>query len=700
MKIRGPIFFSFLVAGFLIAAYLPKTDVANPQKEALLMQTVMSGFSQLHYSPKEIDDSFSEALYDLYVDRIDYGRRFLTQEDLHKLSPYKQVLDDQAKNGKFEFFNLSVDLLEAALDKTQVYYREILATPFNYDEEEYLELDAEKRQFTKSDAELKEFWRKYLKYETLQRVVNAIEEQEDNGEEEVKKSFDEMEQEAREEVLEFFDDWYSRMNKLKREDRLSVYLNTFASSFDPHSEYYKPIDKENFNIRFSGRLEGIGARLQTDGDYTKVSQIIVGGPAWKGKELEENDIIMKVRQEDEAEAVDITGMVINDVVQLIRGTKGTKVTLTIKKVDGATEDITIERDIVIIEEQFAKSLIIDGEDDKKIGLINLPSFYADFQNSNGRFCSTDVAKEIEKLKAENVDGIILDLRNNGGGSLRDVVKMTGLFIEKGPIVQVKSRGRNPEVLKDSDPRVQYDGPLTVMVNSYSASASEILAAALQDYGRAVVVGSTSTFGKGTVQRFIDLDRTLRGYDDIKPLGEIKLTTQKFYRVDGGSTQLKGVEPDIVLPDNFFYIKTGEKDRENAMAWTEIDPVNYSQKVTDLSSINKIKKSSAKRVKEDATFQRVLENAKRLETQRNQTSYPLNMEAYQTFLKERKDNAEQFDDLFDNEVNTAVSNLDVDIPALDADESKKARNDNWVKSVKKDIYIHETLNIMYDMLSME
>ena len=700
MKIRGPIFFSFLVAGFLLAAYLPKTDVANPQKEALLMQTVMSGFSQLHYSPKEIDDSFSEALYMLYVDRIDYGRRFLTQEDLYKLNPYKQVLDDQAKNGKFEFFNLSVDLLEAALDKTQAYYREILATPFNYDEEEYLELDAEKRKFTENDEELKEFWRKYLKYETLQRVVDAIEEQEDNGEEEVKKSFDEMEQEAREEVLEFFDDWYSRMDKLKREDRLSVYLNTFASSFDPHSEYYKPIDKENFNIRFSGRLEGIGARLQTDGDYTKVSQIIVGGPAWKGKELEDNDIIMKVRQEEETEAVDITGMVINDVVQLIRGTKGTKVTLTIKKVDGSIEDITIERDIVIIEEQFAKSLIIDGKDDKKIGLINLPSFYADFQNSNGRFCSTDVAKEIEKLKAENVDGIILDLRNNGGGSLRDVVKMTGLFIEKGPIVQVKSRGRNPEVLKDSDPRVQYDGPLTVMVNSYSASASEILAAALQDYGRAVIVGSTSTFGKGTVQRFIDLDRTLRGYDDIKPLGEIKLTTQKFYRVDGGSTQLKGVEPDIVLPDNFFYIKTGEKDRENAMAWTEIDPVDYSQKVTDLSSINKIKKSSAKRVKEDATFQRVLENAKRLETQRNQTSYPLNMEAYQAFLKERKDNAEQFDDLFDAEVNTAVSNLDVDVPTLDADESKKARNDNWVKSVKKDIYIYETLNIMYDMLSME
>jgi carboxyl-terminal processing protease len=699
MKIRGPIFFSVLVVGILLAAMYPPTD--NAQKEAILMQTVLSGFDQLHYRPKNINDDFSKEVYKLYLDQIDYGRRFLTQKDLNKLDDYETKIDDEANASEFEFFNLSVGLLEAGIEKTQAYYREILSTPFNYDREEYIELDGSKREFVKNDNELKDFWRKYLKYETLERIVDQMEEQEENGEEEAKKSFDELEQEAREEVLEFMNNWFDRMDKLKREDRLSAYLNTFTKAFDPHSEYYQPIDKENFNIRFSGRLEGIGARLQTEGDYTKVATIIVGGPAWKQKELEENDVIMKVRQEEESEAVDITGMVINDVVQLIRGKKGTNVTLTVKKVDGTVHDITIERDIVIIEEQFAKSLILDGkQENEKIGLINLPSFYADFQNSNGRFCSTDVAAEIEKLKDENVDGIILDLRNNGGGSLRDVVKMTGLFIEKGPIVQVKSRGRSPEVLKDVNPKVQYDGPLIVMVNSYSASASEILAAALQDYGRAVIVGSTSTFGKGTVQRFIDLDRTIRGFDEIKPLGEIKLTTQKFYRVNGGSTQLKGVVPDIILPDNFHYIKTGERDRDNAMEWTEIDPVDYKQNVVDLSGINQLKSLSEERVAGNETFQRVLENAKRLETQRDQTSYPLNLTAYRDFLKQRRDEADRFKDLFDEEVNANVVNLGVDMPSLKADESKEARNDNWLKSVKKDIYLSETLNIMHDMISMD
>ena len=695
MKFRGPIFFSVLIIGLLVAAYYPKVD--NAEKEAILMQTVVSGFSQLHYQPKEIDDNFSKEVFKLYLDQMDFGRRFLTSKDIAMFQQYELDIDNQVQERNFEFFDLSVDVLNTAIDKTQTYYREILATPFDYAVDESVELDGKKRGFAEDDASLKEFWRKYLKYEALDRIVDAMEKEEEKGEDEMKKSFDEIEQEAREDVLEFFDDWYGRMDKLKREDRLSAFLNTFTSAFDPHSEYYQPIDKENFNIRFSGRLEGIGARLSTEGDYTKVVKIIVGGPAWKQEQLEEDDIIMKVRQEDEAEFKDITGMVINDVVQLIRGDKGTKVTLTVKKVDGSVQDITIERDIVIIEEQFAKSLILKGEEGEKIGLINLPSFYADFQNSNGRFCSKDVGIEIEKLKAENVDGIILDLRNNGGGSLRDVVKMTGLFIEKGPIVQVKSRGRAPEVLKDVDSRVQYDGPLVVMVNSYSASASEILAAALQDYGRAVIVGSTSTFGKGTVQRFIDLDRTIRGHDEIKPLGEIKLTTQKFYRVDGGSTQLKGVIPDIILPDNFHYIKTGERDRDNAMEWTEIAPVSYSQNITDLSGLDAIKANSEARVKENETFQRVLGNAKRLEVQREQTDYPIAMDAYQDFLDQRQAAADQFKDLFEDEVIPNVSNLETDIPGIDADESKKARNDNWIKSVKKDTYIEETLHIMHDMI---
>lgn len=698
MKFRGPFFFSILLAAFLVAAYYPKID--NAEKEAVLMHTILNGLNQLHYSPKSLDDDFSERLYDLYLERIDGGRRFFTQEDIQKLEGYKDQLDDEALVGSYAFFDLSVDLLTASLDKTQAYYRDILQNPFDFDKNEMVELDGDKKNFAKNDTELKEYWRKYLKYETLTRLNDKLEKQEDVGEEAEKKTYEELEAEAREDVLEVFDGWFDRMNKLKRENRLSFYLNSMTNVFDPHTGYYEPIEKQNFNIRMSGRLEGIGARLQSDGDYTKVVNIVVGGPAWKGKELEENDLIMKVTQEGE-ETVDITGMQINDVVQLVRGDKGTTVNLTIKKVDGTVKDISIVRDVVVLEEGFAKSLILDGkEDGEKVGYIYLPRFYADFEDRNGRFCSTDVEKELEKLKAENVDGIILDLRNNGGGSLRDVVKMSGYFIEEGPIVQVKSRESRPEVLPDVDSRVQYDGPLIVMVNSFSASASEILAAALQDYGRAVIVGSQSTFGKGTVQRFFDLDRAIRGFSELKPLGEIKLTTQKFYRINGGSTQLKGVTPDIVLPDNYHFIKVGEKEHEYPMEWTKIDPVDYSQSVVKMDNLDQLRKMSEQRVGDNPTFQKIYENAQRLKEQRDMTAYPIGLEAFQNFEKEQEERADQYKDMFDEIVIEGVKNLEVDLPSIHADESKEARNEDWIKSVSKDLYIKETINIMHDMLSLK
>jgi carboxyl-terminal processing protease len=698
MKFRGPFFFSILLAAFLVAAYYPKID--NAEKEAVLMHTILNGLNQLHFSPKSLDDDFSERLYDLYLERIDGGRRFFTQEDIQKLEGYKDQLDDEALVGSYTFFDLSVDLLTESLKKTQTYYREILESPFDFDKNEMVELDGDKKNFAKNDTELREYWRKYLKYETLTRLNDKLEKQKDIGEEGEKKSYDELEAEAREDVLEVFDGWFDRMNKLKRENRLSFYLNSMTNVFDPHTGYYEPIEKQNFNIRMSGRLEGIGARLQTDGDYTKVVNIVVGGPAWKGKELEENDLIMKVAQEDE-EPVDITGMQINDVVQLVRGDKGTTVNLTIKKVDGTVKDISIVRDVVVLEEGFAKSLILDGkEEGEKVGYIYLPRFYADFEDRNGRFCSTDVEKELEKLKAENVDGIILDLRNNGGGSLRDVVKMSGYFIEEGPIVQVKSRESRPEVLPDVDSRVQYDGPLIVMVNSFSASASEILAAALQDYGRAVIVGSQSTFGKGTVQRFFDLDRAIRGFSELKPLGEIKLTTQKFYRINGGSTQLKGVTPDIVLPDNYHFIKVGEKEHEYPMEWTKIDPVDYSQSVVQLDNLDKLRKNSEQRIGDNPTFQKIYENAQRLKEQRDMTAYPIGLEAFQNFEKEQEERANQYKDMFDEIVIEGVKNLEVDLPSIHADESKEARNEDWIKSVSKDLYIKETINIMHDMLSLK
>jgi carboxyl-terminal processing protease len=502
---------------------------------------VLNYVEQLHFRPKSLDDKLSEQLFNYYIESIDGGKRFLTKEDLALLENHRLNLDNQATEGTFTFFDLSIDLLDKSLRKTQGFYRELLSKPFNLNGDATFETDSEKRPFPANDAELKEVWRKLLVYEIISRVNEKLDIQ-GKGSAEIKaKSTDELEKEAREAVLKLYDEWYERLFKTKRSDRLSIYINSLTHLYDPHSDFFEPIEKQNFDIRFTGKLEGIGATLQTVGDYTKVATVVVGGPAWKTKEIFENDIILKVAQEG-ADFKDISGMVINDVVQQIRGKKGTKVRLLVKKVDGAIKEVEITRDIIELEEGFAKSLLLKNDQlpSEKYGYIYLPRFYADFEDPKGRFCAPDVEKEIEKLKAENVKGIILDLRNNGGGSLSDVVKMTGFFIPSGPVVQVKSKESKADVLRDPDSRTQYDGALIVMVNNMSASASEIIAAALQDYGRAIIVGTKSTYGKGTVQRFFDLDMGLRGYEEFKPLGEVKITTQKFYRINGGSTQLKGV----------------------------------------------------------------------------------------------------------------------------------------------------------------
>ncbi len=695
MKNRGLLLALTAAAAIFLAFYKP---VNNAQKEAALMQSILTELNHYHYMPVPLDDNFSEKVYGLYLDRLDGARRWLTQADVNQLEAWKLKLDDEANQGTFEFFDLSVRLLEEGYKKTQGWYREILSKPFDFNTEEAFELDGKKRSFASDDAELRSYWNQFMKWETMTRLAERLDRQE-KGEEEFKgKSFEEMEADTRKDVLKVYDDWYARLEKRKRNDYLSQYVNAFTNIFDPHTEYYQPIDKQNFDIGMSGRLEGIGARLQTDGESTKVNEIIVGGPAWKDGKLEANDRIMKVAQGDDPEWTDITGMLINDVVQLIRGKPGTKVRLSVRKADGTVREISIVRDVVIIEEGFAKSLLIETSQQELVGYLRLPKFYADFQNKDGRRCAEDVAIELEKLKQSGVKGIILDLRSNGGGSLRDVVKMSGFFVEKGPIVQVKSRGRKPEVLNDDDPGVHYSGPLIVMVNQFSASASEILAAALQDYGRAVIVGTgNSTFGKGTVQRFFDLDEVVRGNPEVKPLGEVKLTVQKFFRVNGGSTQLKGVTPDVVLPDNWYYIETGEKDEDFPMEWTQIDPVPFKQNVYQVSNLDKLMEASKRRVTQNEVLMQTKERASRIKQQRDETLLVLNLEAYRQRTAQFKAEDEAFDKLFEAEVVAGVKNLPIDISSIEADESKKARNDEWVKSVKKDVYLLETLNIMHDMI---
>ncbi|WP_235297227.1 carboxy terminal-processing peptidase [Portibacter marinus] len=687
---------ALVAAGVLaVGSFFPEPD--PKEKEELIFYAVSNFLEQVHYRPLEMNNDFSENAFKSYLEVLDNSKRFLLQTDVDELQKYEKLLDDQYEEGSFEFFNLSEQKINKAIERAKKVYDETIKMDFDFTIDEDINLDDEEKAFPKNMDELKEGWRKMIKYEILVRYEDKLEA---NEKAEKKKTEEELKKEAYKDAKEMFDDWFDRLGEIRRSDRFEAYLNTITHVFDPHSDYYNPKEKQDFNINMGGRLEGIGARLQRDGDYTKVVDIIVGGPAWKGKELEVDDLITAVQQKGEDEVLDITGMRVDDVVQHIRGKKGTIVYLTVKKKDGTMVDIEIERDIVIIEEGKAKSVIIEREDEgHKYGYIRLPKFYADFESKDGRSSAVDVALEIEKLKAENVDGIILDLRNNGGGSLRDVVQMSGLFIDEGPIVQVKPRGREPYVLEDEDPETKYDGHLIVMVNGYSASASEILAAAMQDYDRALIVGSKSTFGKGTVQRFYDLDRAVRGNGDMKPLGEVKLTTQKYFRVNGGSTQLKGVVPDVILPDNFHYIETGEKQYDYAMEWTEIDPVEYELPKMTVSNKEILSKNSAQRIESDEQFKLVLENAQRLKENRDDKIYSLNFEEFNKEVDAREQAAEKFKDLWSNQIiGLNASNLPIDLEFIEADSSRIARNDVWIKDLQKDIYLNETLNIMKDMIT--
>ena len=674
---------------------------SSPERDAALIRTISEVLTRGHFDPKGVDDTFSKNVYALYLKEIDGGKRFLTQSEVDQLKPFELQLDDQMKAGTFQCFDLSVTLLENSLTKTQGWYREMLAAPLDFSKNDELQADGEKLKWAKDDAELRTRWERWMKYEVLSRITEEQDKQEKPEFKGDKKDFATIEKEQRAKVLDVYDKWYKRLNKLDHNRRLEVYINSITNYFDPHTGYFSPREKENFDIQMSGKLEGIGARLQSDGEKTTVTEIVAGGPAWKQGSLEAKDVILKVAQgPTDAESVDVMGWDIDDVVAKIRGSKDTKVTLTVKKTDGSEKIITITRDVVIMEEGFAKSLILNenSAEQDRIGYIYLPKFYADFE-SGRTSCATDVAAEVEKLKKESVKGIILDLRNNGGGSLRDVVTMSGLFIEEGPIVQVKSRGRATEILRDNDSRVQWSGPLIVMVNGFSASASEILAAAMQDYSRAVIVGSASTYGKGTVQRFFDLDNA-SSEDRVKPLGEMKMTIQKFYRVTGKTTQLDGVTPDIVLPDFYNLLENGESENDYPLASTTIEAVPFKQSAYRIADANQLKNNSLARVKANPTFEKVSDNALRLKKRKDDSTFPLQAEKFRQWNKKQDQEAAQFDDIFKPIESFKIGNIAADLSQIQSDTARVARNESWIKERQKDVQLYETLRIMLDMLRID
>lgn len=698
---RGSLF-AFGVVGLLYVFTLNKKSMpeSDGSREAVVLHTVLQVLEQTHYRPQSLDDAFSKEVYKSYVQDLDGSKRFFTQADIDQLKPFENKLDDDVKSRNLEFHYLSVNLMKAAVLKCESYYKAAIAKVYDPTNNTLVELDPEKLEYSKTDAALKNYWDHLIQYEMESRIAAALDKEDKIKETKDKKSQSDIYQDAQEKTKEAYDDYFLRLKKLDQKVWFESYLNAITGYFDPHSNYLSPKDKQDFNMQMSGKYEGIGARLTQDKEYVKVTSVIPGGPAAKNKELEVDDLIIRVTQ-DGGDPVEVIGMLVEEVITYIRGKKGTGVTITVKKKDGNLKDIHLVRDEVILEEGYAKSSFIEipGSTDK-LGYIYLPNFYSDFEDNNGKSCARDIALEVSKLHRGGAKGIILDLRYNGGGSLTEVVDMAGQFIESGPIVQVKSKGSQPYVMNDKDHSVNYDGPLLIMTNAYSASASEILAAALQDYKRAVIVGSPSTFGKGTVQRLFPLDRVVTGMNEYKPLGDIKVTVQKYYRINGGSTQLRGVIPDIVLPDNFKYLDIGEKEYDHPMEWTEIAKLNYSQNVNTVDNLDLLRAKSKSRTDTSTIFKLWDENAMRIKKQEDKTSVSLHLDTYRKSEQVRDLESDRFTALNNRMtqlVPTASSDFNTqDKTATDA-ATLKQRQEEWFRTIRKDVHLEESAKILQDMI---
>ncbi|QCR24615.1 carboxy terminal-processing peptidase [Pontibacter sp. SGAir0037] len=692
---RFKIIISVLAVVLLTGSFILYNKTKAPEgKNEVLIKTLMQGISSLHYQPSELNDDFSKKAFSLYLERLDYNKKFLLESDVAALRKFETAIDDQLRAGSFEFFDASAQLINTRIKESEAFYKEILAKPFDFNKDETIELDGKKLAFAKDAAALKEAWRKQLKYQTLVQLSNMQEQQQKAAEKDKKKEtkpFEQLEKEARERVTKTYNDLYQHLLKRNDEDWRSIYINAVTNVYDPHTGYFPPKDKANFDIGFTGRLEGIGATLQEKDGQIKVLEIVPGSPSYRQGDLKPGDAIQKVGQGDQ-EPVVVEGMRLDDAIQLIRGKKGTEVRLTVRKPDGSTRLIPIVRDVIVIEETYAQSAVINGN--QKIGYIKLPSFYADFERrEDGRNSGEDVKREIEKLKGEGINGLVLDLRNNGGGSLGDAIEMAGLFIERGPVVQVKSSAGKTVAYDDRDPQVQYSGPLVVLVNANSASASEILAAAMQDYKRAVIVGS-QTFGKGTVQQFIELDEALPAqFNPYKPLGSLKLTTQKFYRINGGTTQLRGVKPDVELPDAYSFLEFGEKEQDYPLAFDEISPARYSQWPNGKINISQIQANSKKRIASNKSFNLIKESGTRMKQQADNTVRSLNFKKYVEEEKKAEAESKRFDEAQKEVPVLDVYRLKQDLQAAATDTATAAKNKDFLKSLQKDIYVEEAVAII-------
>ena len=710
MQLMKKNFKVLLLAVFVAAASCSFTTKSfdNPEKDKLLIDLVTYVLEKWHYASPSMDDAFSMAVYTKFIDGVDPIKRYFLRQDIQEFEQYKLQIDDQLKMKDLSFFNLVYDRLVLRMEESKTLYQNALSSAFDYSKDEIINVDYDASSYATNKKELQERWRKQLKFSTISTYYDFLEEKQTADQrkaaalKESKKYIasvneeltdKELEEKSRASTQTNLEEYYDFTDDLQRKDYFAIFLTTIVEQFDPHTNYMAPPDKDRFDQRMSGKLEGVGARLQKKKDYINVMEVISGGPAWRGEHIEVGDVLLKVRQEDELEAVSIVGMRIDDAVKLIKGPKGSKVILTVKGVDGSIREEIITRDVVELEETYAKSTIISKQDNT-YGLINLPAFYFNMQNYKERNAATDIKKEILSLKKEGIEGLVLDLRNNGGGSLRTAVDIAGLFIKEGPVVQVASSDGSKDVLEDEDPAIEWEGPLVILVNELSASASEILAAAMQDYKRAIVIGSKQTYGKGTVQNVVDLNRWLRK-NDQGDMGALKLTTQKFYRVNGGSTQLEGVKSDVVMPDRYSYFDVGERDYDNPLPYDKISPATYNLWEGYIDYQATVAKSKL-RIAQNNQLKLIEQNAMYIKARRDQMDVTLNLTAYSKQIDENKQAIKKFDslDTYDNKL--SYRSLADELVLMREDTTLVEKRRRWHKNLTKDVYLEEAISVLQDL----
>lgn len=694
----------FLVGFLSVSLLLPcgsfsESDSAIDEKRNKLIGYMLSKqLPSIHFSDKQVNDALAGAIFDLYLKQLDFQKRFLIQVDADHLKSFTGTIDDNLLRGTISLPNAGYDIMVERIGQVEKMVNVMLDAGIDRSGGENMETDPEKLAFVADDKGLEERWRKILKAQIMNRYLDLEEEYKADG-----KTVDPVQlwEEAEGKVKKRFDDFFHRLHRETLQDHYDRYFNAVARAFDPHTNYMAPDRKEDFDIHMRGSLEGIGAILREEDGYIKVVRIIPGSASAKEGRLQAEDIILAVAEKDE-EPVEITDMRLRDAVRLIRGPKGTEVRLTVRKPDGSKDIIAITREVVQIEETFVKHTVIES-DVGRFGYINIPSFYRDFEQSkfgNGRNSTDDTRKAIVELSNAGIEGIILDLRNNGGGSLVDAVDIAGLFIDSGPVVQVKNSQGQKRVLEDDDDMLVYGGPLIVLVNQFSASASEIVAAALQDYRRAVIVGGLHTHGKGTVQTIIDLNENipllhLRRYEN---LGALKATIQKFYRIDGGSTQYRGVEPDIVLPSLFQNLESGEQYLDYSLEWDQDESVRFKAYTDKIPDLNVIRENSKSRTARSDGLQAIQTEAERSAARSEQTVIQLDLDVMRAKREEEKLAREKIENHYtgfspdeDNEEHPG-DEISEDL-SLPSDESQ---DDNWVEELAKDPYIAESQMIISDI----